>query len=448
MKKLNITFCSFPDYSGNAKALYEYMNSRYKDNMNYTWIVYDKKSVENLRKQGINSIQIGTNEFKKYIPKTDVFFTTQGNLDADKIKAKNSIYIELWHGIGPKPIGFLQKNPSEDDLLGYSNISNIVDYFVVPSDFWKVIWGAIFKVESRRILPLGLPLLDYFNNSNGKDKLSTILKIDLSQYKKVIMYMPTFKNAFNHSDVKKITSNIFNFDKKYSEKELNDFLKKNDYLLIVKKHPAEQTKLKMKSTSNIIIMDEDLLKDNLVSINEIINGFDMLITDYSSIGTEYIYLNKPILFAAGNLIEYQENRGFIFGKYDMWTPGPVCDNIEDLCSETKKLLDNSKYFENERIKAKKLWFGDRNDGGCAEICDFLFDNYKISDNVVRVKSDFTRIVDENRKLKRQKIENDEKISQLGAKNAQITEQLEKITNSKGWKFLEKIRSIKRKILKK
>ena len=40
MEKLNITFCSFPDFGGNAKALYEYMNKRYKDNMNYIWIVY------------------------------------------------------------------------------------------------------------------------------------------------------------------------------------------------------------------------------------------------------------------------------------------------------------------------------------------------------------------------------------------------------------------------
>lgn len=36
MKKLNITFCSFPDFAGNAKALYEYMIKRYEDNMNYT----------------------------------------------------------------------------------------------------------------------------------------------------------------------------------------------------------------------------------------------------------------------------------------------------------------------------------------------------------------------------------------------------------------------------
>ena len=98
MKKLNITFCSFPDFSGNAKALYEYMNKRYKDNMNYIWIVYNEDSVKILEKKGIKAILIGTEEFKSYITTTNVFITTQGNLDGDKLKAKDSVYIELWHG--------------------------------------------------------------------------------------------------------------------------------------------------------------------------------------------------------------------------------------------------------------------------------------------------------------------------------------------------------------
>ena len=37
MKKLNITFCSFPDFSGNAKALYE----KLKDTTDCTFISHD-----------------------------------------------------------------------------------------------------------------------------------------------------------------------------------------------------------------------------------------------------------------------------------------------------------------------------------------------------------------------------------------------------------------------
>ena len=176
MKKLNITFCSFPDFSGNAKALYEYMVKTYKDKMNYTWIVYNQDTVDRLKSKGIKAILIGSDEFKKYIPKTNVFFTTQGNLDRDKEKCKNAVYIELWHGIGPKPIGFAQKNPSQEDIEGYGNIGRIVDYFIVPSEFWKTIFGAIFKVEYNRIKDLGMPIIDYFNHSDGRNNLSKIIK--------------------------------------------------------------------------------------------------------------------------------------------------------------------------------------------------------------------------------------------------------------------------------
>lgn len=438
MKRLNITFCSFPDYSGNAKALYEYMKNRYKNNMNYTWIVYNESTMELLEKSGVKSILIGTEEFKKYIPKTDVFFTTQGNLDGDKIKAKNSIYIELWHGVGPKPTGFTQKNPSKEDITGYSSISEVVDYFIVPSDFWKVIYGATFKVEATRIKKLGMPILDYFINSNGLENLEKLLKIKVNNYKKIIMYMPTFKQGFNHSDVINISDNIFNFKTPYDENKLNEFLKKNNYLLCVKKHPGEQANLKFNETDNIKNISEDDLILNQISVNEIINAFDLLITDYSSIGTEFVFLDKPVLFACGDSDEYFENRGILLGNFDFWTPGPISNNISSLLKETKKLLTDTNYYKNERIKYKKLWFDNTKDGGCDKICDFLFDGYNINSNVVRYKSNQLEINREVIELRNIVKEQTTTIKKLTESEIRLKE----IENSKSFKILEKIRKIK------
>lgn len=440
MKKLNITFCSFPDFSGNAKALYEYMVNRYKDSMNYTWVVYNESTVKMLNDKGINTVLIGSNEFKDYIPKTNVFFTTQGNLDGDKKKAKKSVYVELWHGVGPKPTGFTQKNPSIEDINGYSNISSIADYFVVPSEFWKIIYGATFKVENTRIKDFGMPLLDYFDNSNGKENLEKVLDKDIKSYKKIIMYMPTFKQGFNHEDVKNVSKNIFNFKEKYNEKELNDFLKKNNYLLCIKKHPGELANLNFKGTSNIKnITEEDLIKNDL-SVNEIINAFDLLITDYSSIGTEFIYLDRPVLFAVGDLDEYVNNRGILLGDYDFWTPGPKCDNIEMLEVEMKKLLDDNNYYKEERDNKKKLWFGSTNGGGCDKLCDFLFENGKISKNVVIHKSKTLGLRQEVKRLNNVVSEQENTIKKLTESDIRLKE----IEGSKTWRIMEKIRKIIRK----
>ena len=72
------------------------MNKKYNDKMNLVWIVQTEEKMKELNKKGINAITIGTDEFKKYIKTTNVFFTTHCNLTGDI--TKKSLYIELWHG--------------------------------------------------------------------------------------------------------------------------------------------------------------------------------------------------------------------------------------------------------------------------------------------------------------------------------------------------------------
>ena len=437
MKKLNITFCSFPDFAGNAKALYEYMVKTYNDNMNYTWIVYNEATVEILKKNGINAILIGTDEFKKYIPKTNVFFTTQGNLDGDKLKAKNSIYIELWHGVGPKPSGFAQENPSKDDIRGYENIGEVVDYFIVPSDFWKTIWGATFKVEYSRIKSLGMPIFDYFKSADGKYNLSKILNRDLSKYKKIIMYMPTFRKGFNHNDVLNESGNVFNIRKDYDFEKLNKYLEKKRYLLCIKPHPGEMSKFAIKESENIAIVSESKMLEHQISVNEIMNAFDLLITDYSSIGTEFLFLNRPVLFNVCDIEEYKKNRGLLFGDSDFWFPGPTFRTQKELIEETEKLLNDKNYYLNERENKKKLWFGSLKDGGCKQICCFLFENNNISTNVKRHKSEIIEL----RLLEKKQKSIIQEQTQTIKKLTESDIRLKQIEASKSWKLLEKIRKI-------
>lgn len=438
MKKLNITFCSFPDYASNAKALYEYMKERYKDSMNYTWIVYNESSVSLLKDKGINAILIGSDEFKNYIPTTDVFFTTQGNLDGDKLKAKKSIYIELWHGIGPKPVGFSQDNPSKEDIRGYSNIKEIVDYFIVPSEFWRLIFSSKFTVEYRRIKNLGFPLLDYFINCDGIRNLSKILKFDVTKFNKVIMFMPTFKKGFNHADVTQTSNNIFNFKQEYDEKILNDFFKKNNYLLCIKKHPGEQANMSFKETDYIKNISEEELINNQISVNEIMNAFDLLITDYSSVGTEFLFLNRPVLFVVGDKEEYIKNRGILFGNLDFWTPGPCCEDISDLLNEIDKLLTDITYYQKERDEKRKLWFQDRKDGGCREICDFLFEGSHLRKSLKRYNSEIINLRRENENFSNIVKEQENTIKKLTESDIE----LQAIRASKSWQLLEKLRKIK------
>lgn len=218
MKKLNITFCSFPDYSGNAKALYEYMEDRFGTQMNYIWVVRNKEIKENLISNNIKTVLLGSKEYFDYVKTTNVFFTTHCDITGDK--PKGSLYIELWHGVGPKSLGFLTKNTTEETLSWFEHIKRTIDYMIVPSPLFATIFSTQFNIKPNRILDIGMPKLDYFVYSDGKKNLSKIIGRDLSKYKKILYYMPTFRKGCgreNESDVN--TTNIFNF-KKYEEKKL------------------------------------------------------------------------------------------------------------------------------------------------------------------------------------------------------------------------------------
>ena len=201
--------------------------------------------------------------------------------------------------------------------------------------------------------------------------------------------MPTFRKGFNHNDITLVSDNIFNIKKGFDDKKLNEFLVKNNYLLCIKPHPGELSKISFEETENIKLISEEQMLEEKISINEMINAFDLLITDYSSIGTEFIFMDKPVLFNFSDIDEYMKNRGLYFSSDTFWFPGPKFNTFDELIDEMQKLLLDSNYFKTERDEKKKLWYGTLQDGGCKQICDFLFYNNQIN---LKVKKEFIHLM--------------------------------------------------------
>ena len=84
MKKVNILFCSFPDFSSNAKALFEYMKKKYGNKMNLSWAVNDDFIYKKLMNDGIKVYKIGSPLYFEYVKEVDIFFTTHANITGDK----------------------------------------------------------------------------------------------------------------------------------------------------------------------------------------------------------------------------------------------------------------------------------------------------------------------------------------------------------------------------
>ena len=72
-------------------------------------------------------------------------------------------------------------------------------------------FSYIFNKNADEIVVYPQPRYEFLRKSNGRDNLKKILNIDLDDYKKVIMYAPTFRNGLGEINGSLNSKNILNF---------------------------------------------------------------------------------------------------------------------------------------------------------------------------------------------------------------------------------------------
>ena len=88
MEKIRIGFSSFPDYSGNSKALYKALLLKDLPQYELVWFVKSEKIKEKLLQIGINAVCDKDESFEEEFYKSKIMFITHD--DYIKIKRKRS----------------------------------------------------------------------------------------------------------------------------------------------------------------------------------------------------------------------------------------------------------------------------------------------------------------------------------------------------------------------
>lgn len=158
------------------------------------------------------------------------------------------------------------------------------------SEFEKEMYLNNFKYKKKNLVVNGYSRLAYLYEN--KEKQNT-LKEKHNLNKKIILYAPTasrnsqkyINSIFSPFRVK----NLINFEK---------FLKTIDAVMIIKLHLNDKLSSKVKNfldKSKYLIQAEKIKLD--YDYDHLILS-DILVTDYSTIYTDYLVLNKPIIFLA------------------------------------------------------------------------------------------------------------------------------------------------------
>ena len=227
----------------------------------------------------------------------------------------DQIFINLWHACGVfKKVGTFSNNFNTNKAYSYRT-----NYFITSGNIVNKAYSKTFNLEYDNFFALGVPRTDtlfdkdYINNL----KVEFYNKNPNLKNKKIYFYCPTFREVNNKDQF------ICNFDLTKLSRALND-----NEIFIYKLHPRILMKLENKDTSKITNMHEvnnNILDFSEYNILDLIIISDVIMTDYSSAFMEGLLLNKPIVFAASDIDDYE--RGF-FIDYRKDLPGEIVESNE------------------------------------------------------------------------------------------------------------------------
>lgn len=348
-------------FNGNPKEIF--LKSQ-EDNIKkrYYWITKDKELYTKLKKEYQNILYAYSLKGIIYIIKSKYYVisvNTQDIYPGLKIP-NNRIVIQTFHGFPAKTIckaasTYYSDKEIEKQMEDTYNSNNM--YILTGGKYEDKIYFENADFPYERMLRVGHPRNDKLLNHKkiGEEKKN---KIVADKNQKIVCYCPTWRENDNFK--------LFPF-KDSNLEEFNEFLKKNNILLIIKLHPLYgRMDENIDKYTNICLYSKEWNLDNL----ELFSIIDLLITDYSSIYCDYLLTNKPVAFIQYDYEEYIKTRP-LNNKREVLFPGPFINNFEEFRNEIIKLIQYENYYDTERKKALKLFYEYYNFDAADKVIKFI-----------------------------------------------------------------------------
>lgn len=334
-------------YSDNSKALFE---TAIKGNsIKSVWITKNKEVYNLLKKQG-KPVEMASSLRGIWLQcRAKVAITCTGKDDFNSKLLGSAYHIELWHGVGGgKTVGF-------DDAVYRSQMDNIRgryyrriekypyrnSYFTCTSNVMKEVFMGAFRLPESHYFMAGQPRNDMFYDINYQ-----IRTIDVSKLKgrKVITYLPTHRKAGTES---------IDCSKLFDLKVINDFCKENGCIFIIKKHFYHKHEIEQLSGFDYILDWTSYIE---IDTNELLIVTDYLITDYSSVATDYLLLDRPVIYYCFDLEHYLKEDRDVYWDYDSITPGTKAHNFDELRKSLVEILSGKDDYKLERKRVRDMFY--------------------------------------------------------------------------------------------
>lgn len=342
-----IVFHSSPDFSDNPRALYDYV----VDHTDYVpfWVISDERAFETLSAKGIPCGYEKDAATQEKI--ATARYLVSSSFEFAYGKKRGQIHVSAWHGFGPKVVGFFDSATTSVDVFEALDAATTQsDIIAVPSRSSQIITSGMFAIDPRKALITGFARNDYLFTENGRKCLETLFGGDLVEGDaSFVFYLPTMRRGLK-AEGAQFEQNVFNYQD-YDPAEIDAFLESHNAYIVGKLHFADNDLVGVDGRQlprrMLFLRNEDLVEKQL-TIYHLLNGFNALITDYSSVYADFLLLDRPIVFSCPDFDEYRDDRGFIADDPRFMMPGAFVRTQGELLERLEAILGGTDAYKERR----------------------------------------------------------------------------------------------------
>lgn len=277
-----------------------------------------------------------------------------------KLNSKRRVIVNLWHGVALKRLLTTANSATQqhtervpyrtEERKHYAGLlaSSDVDSYAMAAMFYPLSYRQIWLTGLPRNDFLGLPetqLPRYITES-----LQLIRQ--LKQNKKLIVYAPTYRQT-------SVSASAWYYQ--FSPVEisaLKQFLQANNAILGYRPHYFNNSE---KFFNLDQFVDNELIFDLSQAVipeySALARELDMLVTDYSSVYMEALYLNKPVLCFGYDIEHYRTQQDGLLYDMELAFPGPVVTEFAALLPAIGERLQAAAEQTNaEQAITKRMFF--------------------------------------------------------------------------------------------
>lgn len=285
-------------YGDSPKVLFDAMKQdpRYQ-NARFVWGFINPNEFE---VEGAEKIKIDTPKYFITALRARAWITNVNIERGLHFKKKGCVYLNTWHGTGPKKGGNAVEGRKDYD---FSTV-NILCY---DGEYQKQVYLNWFGAGEKNLFHCGRPRDDELFHYTPQRVAEIRKDLNLPENKRVVLYVPTWRETDNRP----LSYPLW-------EERLGE-----DYVLLVRTHHF--AKHQLPSGDGRFCRDVSDYPD----INDLYMVSDVLISDYSSAFFDYALLGRPIICYAYDYDAYCRDVG-LFMDLEAEFPGGICRTEEQV----------------------------------------------------------------------------------------------------------------------